>query len=79
LRTTIEMRDDHRARLLALAARRGRKGFSDLVAEAIEAYLAAEGEREAEVRDALSLRGSLPAAAAERLRGEVARLRKEWR
>ncbi len=79
MRTTIEMRDEHRARLLTLAARRGTKGFSDLVAEAIEAYLEAEAGREEGIRDALALRGSLPGAAADRLRGEVERLRREWR
>ena len=44
VRTTIELRDDHRARLLEMAARRGEKGFSSLVAEAVELYLKAQQE-----------------------------------
>jgi hypothetical protein len=40
MRTTIELDDVHRAALLRLAAERGEKGFSRLVGEAVEAYLA---------------------------------------
>ena len=39
MRTTVELKDKHRAKLLELAARRGQKGFSDLLAEAIDVYL----------------------------------------
>ena len=35
MRTTIEMKPEHRAKLFELAARRGAKGFSGLVAEAV--------------------------------------------
>jgi hypothetical protein len=37
MRTTIEMKPEHRAKLLELAAHRGAKGFSQLVSEALEA------------------------------------------
>jgi hypothetical protein len=36
MRTTAEIRDDHRAMLLEIAARRGEKGFASIVAEATE-------------------------------------------
>jgi hypothetical protein len=39
MRTTIELRDDQRAALKALAARRGRRGYSALVQEALDIYL----------------------------------------
>ena len=45
MRTTIEMDDKHRAALLELAARRGEKGFSALVGEAIDAYSPVDGTR----------------------------------
>ena len=38
-RTTIELTDLQRAQLLELAARRGERGFSKLVQEAVDAYL----------------------------------------
>ena len=42
MRTTIEIKPEHRAKLLELAARRGQKGFSQLIAEALEAFLRAQ-------------------------------------
>ncbi len=79
MRTTIEIKPEHRARLLELAARRGEKGFSSVIGEAIEDYLAA-GRRGEELRNrALRLRGTLTGAEAERMRREAAELRSRWR
>jgi tRNA(fMet)-specific endonuclease VapC len=41
MRTTIELKDESRAKLLAIAARRGEKGFSRLIDEAVEQYVPA--------------------------------------
>ncbi len=79
MRTTIEIKSEHRAKLLALAARRGAKGFSELVGEALEAYLHAEADREALRRRAVRLRGALPAREARSLRETAEALRKSWR
>jgi hypothetical protein len=35
VRTTIELKPEHRARLADLAARKGTKGFSSIIAEAV--------------------------------------------
>jgi predicted transcriptional regulator len=79
MRTTIELKDEHRARLLELAARRREKGFSGIVAEAVEAYLRAL-ESDATAREgALKQRGSLSAEEAERLRAQATSLRESWR
>ena len=79
MRTTIEIRDDHRAALMALAARRGQKGFSGLVAEAISAYLAnAAGDEERQAK-AARLCGALTEDEANELTDRTARLREEWR
>ena len=40
MRTTVELSDRVRAKLLELAARRGDRGFSALVEEAVERYVA---------------------------------------
>jgi hypothetical protein len=77
MRTTIEMSDIHRSALLRLAGRRGEKGFSRLVAEAVDAYLAARGE--ADAAGALRLRGILSAKDAEAFRNRVTALRENWR
>lgn len=49
MRTTIELTDEQRSALLALAGRRGLRGYSSLVQEALAQYLGlpapAAGER----------------------------------
>ena len=79
MRTTIEIKREHRAKLLELAARRGAKGFSLLVTEALEAYLRAESDREAQRKRAVRLRGALPAGEARALRVAAGELRRTWR
>jgi hypothetical protein len=79
MRTTIEIKPEHRAKLLELAARRGAKGFSELVGEALEAYLRAEADRDALRRRAVRLKGTLPAREARSLRATAEALRKSWR
>lgn len=79
MRTTIELKDEHRAKLLEIAVRRREKGFSSIVEEAIEAYLRGlEGEG-ALREEALRQRGALSAGEAERLRTHAASLRESWR
>ena len=79
MRTTVEIRDEHRAALLEIAARRGAKGFSSLVGEALEAYLRAQKQNTATRKKALSLRGALPGREAARLRRHAATVRASWR
>lgn len=79
MRTTIDVRDDHRAALLALAARRGQKGFSGLIAEAISAYLLNASGDEERRQKAAQLRGLLPAEEAADLVDRTTRLRESWR
>ena len=79
MRTTVEIDDEHRARLVELAARRKEKGFSRIVSEAIEQYLEALDRAEADRRKVLKLRGSLSRRQAESLETETARIRSSWR
>jgi hypothetical protein len=79
MRTTVELTDDQRARLLDLAARRGEKGFSRLVQEAIDRYLADEVDRLARVERALQLAGSFDDQAAQALKDSIHDLRGRWR
>jgi predicted DNA-binding protein len=79
MRTTIDLKDEHRARLLELAGRRGEKGFSSVIAEAIDAHLRRiEAGDEARAR-ALRLRGRLSRRDADRLRRISTELREWWR
>lgn len=79
MRTTIEIDDEQRGKLLEAAARRGEKGFSSIVQVALAQYFEAEEERKEAVRNALLALGSLPAAEADRLEREVRKLRRSWR
>ena len=79
MRTTIELKPEHRSRLLELAARRGEKGFSSVIAEAVEAYLAGSTGQERFRQRALRLRGTLPHDEARRLRQTSEALRESWR
>jgi metal-responsive CopG/Arc/MetJ family transcriptional regulator len=79
VRTTIEMKPEHRSALLALAGKRGQKGFSELVSEAIEEYLRGEKKREQQRQAVLSLAGTLSAKEAEELRSKTEALRNTWR
>lgn len=79
MRTTIEIPDETRSKLLELAARRGEKGFSRIVQEALDEYFAAKEDRDVRVQRALAALGSLEAAEAERLERHVRELRESWR
>ena len=79
MRTTLEITDAQRARLLEIAARRGEKGFSHLVQDALDRYLADEDNRKARIEAALSLAGTLDDKAAEALEKSERQLRKTWR
>ena len=59
MRTTVEITPEQRAKLLELAARQGRKGFSHLVREALELFLARQQELDAKRKRDTRLGGSL--------------------
>lgn len=79
MRTTIELRPEHRSALLALAVRRGQKGFSGVLEEAIEAYLRGEAKREEHRQAFHSLAGILTEDEAGELERSVEEVRARWR
>lgn len=79
MRTTVDIEPEHRSALLAIAARRGEKGFSSVLKEAIEGYLAGEAEREKRHQKFLALAGSITEQEADELQREVERIRTHWR
>jgi len=79
MRTPVELRPEHRSRLLAIAARRGDKGFSGVLGEAVDAYLEAQTDSERRRQKALALQGRLKARDTRALREAAAALRKDWR
>ncbi len=73
------MTDAQRAKLLELAAERGEKGFSRLVQEAIDQYLARSEARKEQVRAARAVLGTLSDEAADALESRVRDSRSGWR
>ena len=79
VRTTVEMKPEHRAALISIAAKRGHKGFSAVLAEAIDTYLHSQDNPEKRTARLLSLAGSISPEEGERMKRYAARLRKNWR
>jgi metal-responsive CopG/Arc/MetJ family transcriptional regulator len=79
MRTTVEIRDEYRARLLEIAAVRGEKGFSALVEEAVRRYLEEEDRRAEARRAAVAVHGTLTDGEADELEERVADIRRSWR
>jgi hypothetical protein len=79
MRTTIELPDSQRARLLELAARRGEKGFSRLIQEAVDRLLAEDESRDVRVKAALALKGQMDNEAADALEASIQKIRSSWR
>ena len=79
MRTTIELTPAQRERLLAAAARRGEKGFSSIVGEALDRYFDEEAARMERVERALRAIGSISDEAADRMEADAAAVRSTWR
>jgi ATP phosphoribosyltransferase regulatory subunit HisZ len=78
MRTTVEIKPEHRDALLALAARRGHKRISTVLAEVIDTFLLGEVERENRRKTLLLLSGSLSRADGEKLRRATMDIRRSW-
>jgi hypothetical protein len=79
MRTTVELRDDQRAALLEEAARRGEKGFSRLVEQALDEWLARRADRQELIDAARSARGALDGDEGEAFADAVVAARRSWR
>lgn len=79
MRTTIEMKPTHRAKVVEMAAIRGETGFSSIVADALDLYLEAQKERTEAIRKALALKSSFSDEEAGELRLKTREIRDNWR
>lgn len=81
MRTTVELRDDLRAALLAMAARRGEKGYSRVLEEAVEVGIRAieAAEDDERLRRGLAALGSITGEEGEEMARRVRWARDHWR
>ncbi|WP_343602128.1 hypothetical protein [Mycobacterium sp.] len=77
MRTTVEITDEQHRALSAIAQRRGVRGFSTLVQEALDGYLASMDTDE--VDTLLGLEGVLSDADAHEVRSRVTAAKATWR
>jgi len=77
MRTTVEISDDQHRALSAIAHRRGVRGFSTLVQEALDAYLANLNTDEVDLL--LGLEGVLTESDANEMRSRINDVRSGWR
>jgi hypothetical protein len=73
MRTTVELRDDQHAALAALASRRGIRGYSAIVQEALDLYLREHAV--ARLTEVLQLRGILAGEEAAEVEHRIAEAR----
>ncbi|OBI18922.1 hypothetical protein A5712_20770 [Mycobacterium sp. E2327] len=77
MRTTVEITDEQHRALSAIAHRRGVRGFSTLVQEALDGYLANLTTDEVDLL--LGLEGMLSEADADEMRSRINDVRTAWR
>ncbi|MGH3532625.1 MAG: hypothetical protein ACRDUT_11085 [Mycobacterium sp.] len=77
MRTTVEITDEQHRALSAIAQRRGVRGFSALVQEALDGYLANLDADEIDIL--LGLEGVLTESDVQELRSRIDDVRTTWR
>ena len=77
MRTTVEITEEQHRALSAMAQRRGVRGFSALVQEALDVYLANLNTDEVELL--LGLEGVLTESDAQEMRSRIKDVRTTWR
>jgi len=78
MRTTIEISDRHRSILLSLAAQKGLRGYSELIQEALEQYIAGQVKESNAKEEVLAMQGSWQQEETEQTRSRLAELREKW-
>lgn len=77
MRTTVEITDEQHRALSAIAQRRGVRGFSALVQEALDGYLANLATDEVDLL--LGLEGVLTESDAQEMRARIDNAKTAWR
>jgi len=79
MRTTIELSEDLISIIHALAVKKGYRGYSRVIAEALDFYLKENEKREAGRKRILKMRGNWNLAEREKAKKRLEEIRKNWR
>jgi hypothetical protein len=78
MRTTVELSNDHRSSLHSLAARRGLRGYSKLIQEAVDLYIQEMTAKEGGAKHLLQMRGTWNKEEARKFQKKLRGIRKNW-
>ena len=79
MRTTIEISDRHRSILLSMAAQKGLRGYSGLIQDALDYYIAHQIRAADIKRDILKMKGSWKTEETKKFRSRLMELRGNWK
>ena len=79
MRTTIDISEEQHVRLRQMAIRRGVRGVSPLIREALERFLDDEVPTDGALAEALAVQGALSSQDADALEVDYRQLREQWR
>lgn len=79
MRTTIELPDDLISILHAIAVKKGYRGYSKVIEEALNFYLRENENRETSREKILRMRGSWNLSEAEETKKRIEEIRKNWK
>jgi len=79
MRTTIELSNDHRSSLHSLAARRGLRGYSKLIQEAVDLYIQEKRAKEDNAKTLLQMRGTWNKEDVRRFQRKLREIRRNWK
>ena len=79
MRTTIELSNDHRSSLHSLAARRGLRGYSKLIQEAVDLYIQEMTAKEGNTEHLLKMRGTWNKEEARKFQNKLREVRGNWK
>jgi predicted transcriptional regulator len=78
MRTTIELSDDKIAALHALAIRKGQRGYSRIMEEAVDYYLQDQKKRDKDIVKLLSFMGTWTEEESAEIGKKLEEVRKNW-
>ena len=79
MRTTIELSNNHRSSLHSLAARRGLRGYSKLIQEAVDFYIQQMTAKEGNAKHLLKMRGTWNKEDARKFQNRLREIRRNWK
>lgn len=78
MRTTIELSDEHRSALHSLAVRKGFRGYSKVIQEAIDFYIDEKLKKENGAGRLLKMKGTWSKEETKKARKKLVEIRRLW-